>query len=312
MRNLQTAGVISKPSILYRAPQTAAQEAQIKAREKARKEAYNEAHKKEVLSSIKTPVSLAGLSPAQIAQLKARNPNINIESSEYVAAPSTNPDLNRRVIEDSNNKKIIANIANGTATEYERNIYKFGLSSGKIHKKDAAISVVKVAPPVAAAAATTATAKPEVAGNQKTTTGTKPVTRNKKAVVSVDERIKRIQRSLGVEVDGMWGKETQAAYMAMKKTQEGLGLKQDGIRGKDTTQAIYDRDMLAVNSAREMKVPTTIDQAANNNIVITQPSRTPREMRKEARIARRQLRILDKTNGEEYAAMRRGGLLYKK
>lgn len=311
MRKFQTAGVIPKPSILYRAPQTAAQDALMRAKNIA----HNKANKDPNLDDYSSPEELPKkipaiqLVPAQVARINAKQRSTNISlptaAPQYVAAPSTNPDVTRRLIEDAANKKIIANVEQGTATDYEKNLYKFKLDSGKIYAKDDIANVNKNKP----------VSKPQAvasAEKQKKKVPSKVTTASKSKAVSVDERIKRIQRSLGVEVDGMWGKETQTAYLAMKKTQEGLGLPQDGIRGKATTQGIYDRDMVAVNSAKDMKVPATFDKSAGEEIVIAQPSKTPREMRREARVTRRKINFLDKINNEEYAAMRRGGLLYKK
>jgi peptidoglycan hydrolase-like protein with peptidoglycan-binding domain len=131
-------------------------------------------------------------------------------------------------------------------------------------------------------------------------------------------RIKRIQRTLGVEVDGIEGKETKRALEAMKETQRSLGFTGkdvDGIRGVKTNAAIKAGRAKEIASYREntplpgltpaVTTRTMIDPDPNP-IRITRPERTNKEMRQEKRAYRKAIRNAP----DEFDIKRRGGIFY--
>jgi len=125
--------------------------------------------------------------------------------------------------------------------------------------------------------------------------------------------IKRIQRSLHVKDDGIWGDKTAAAFEAAKKTQESLGFTGkavDGIIGADTKKALKAlNDELHVNMNAARATKTMI---SDNQDAIRQPySRTKKEVRQDLRQIRRNDREERRAsrNMEEFN-LRTGGILY--
>jgi hypothetical protein len=126
-------------------------------------------------------------------------------------------------------------------------------------------------------------------------------------------RIKRIQRSLHVKDDGIWGDKTAAAFEAAKRTQESLGFTGkdvDGIIGTKTKGALkVAEDMLQANAAAAKITRTPI---SDNQDAIRQPySRSNREIRQDRREIRRDEREERRAsrNVDEFN-LRTGGIFY--
>lgn len=126
-------------------------------------------------------------------------------------------------------------------------------------------------------------------------------------------RIKRIQRSLHVKDDGIWGDKTAAAFEAAKRTQESLGFtgkNVDGIIGTKTKEALkVAEDMLQANAAAAKITRTPI---SDNQDGVRQPySRTNREIRQDRREIRRDEREERRAsrNVDEFN-LRTGGIFY--
>jgi hypothetical protein len=122
-------------------------------------------------------------------------------------------------------------------------------------------------------------------------------------------RIKRIQQSLRVKADGIWGPKTAAAFEAAKKTQESLGFTGkdvDGIIGTKTKAALKTQDDELHTNVEALK------ESLKPKIEIPEYySRTKREIRQDLREIRRNEREARRAsrNVEEFN-LRTGGILY--
>lgn len=163
--------------------------------------------------------------------------------ADYIIAPSTHKNTTRRLVEDAQNKRVLKNVINDTATDYEKIQYKSMVNTGRIKPvtKDNA-PVIQVTPAVRN---TKVTGKSTVEKPKDSPPIPNNNTKGRRyaiAQLAQEKRIKSIQRSLGVKDDGIWGNKTQAAYLGMKKMQRSLGVKDDGIKGKETIAAIKRRE----------------------------------------------------------------------
>jgi hypothetical protein len=174
----------------------------------------------------------------------------------------------------------------------------------------------KIAEASAAAEATKKAAKDAVvAAKAETSSSTKTVSGSLKSASSKDSpeiaRIKYIQRTLGVKVDGIWGPKSAAALETMKKTQISLGFAGkdvDGIRGTKTNTAMAARDKEAVRQATSIKALATSDRSKDPMVFAREP-KTNREMRQDKRAFRRTQREIDKAP-DEFDFKRKGGIFY--
>lgn len=138
------------------------------------------------------------------------------------------------------------------------------------------------------------------------------------------DRIKMIQRRLGVKDDGLWGAKTQAAFEAMKETQRSLGFTGkdvDGIYGQKT-QAALDKKVLdkaanakkgeeAMSDMADVEAAKKAGQLDGKTAVaasVVADSRSRREVRQDERAKRKAMKASEKERG--FASKRIGGIFY--
>ena len=138
------------------------------------------------------------------------------------------------------------------------------------------------------------------------------------------DRIKMIQRRLGVKDDGLWGAKTQAAFEAMKETQRSLGFTGkdvDGIYGKKTQAALDKRvldkadsdkrDAVAMSDMEDVEAAIksgALKRKEDVAVAVTTDTRSKRDIRKDDIAYRRALRAAEKERG--FASRRVGGIFY--
>ena len=156
---------------------------------------------------------------------------------------------------------------------------------------------------------------------KKTLPGSTRASANKESRI---DRIKMIQRRLGVKDDGLWGAKTQAAFEAMKETQRSLGFTGkdvDGIYGKKTQAALDKRvldkaasdkrDAVAMSDMEDVEAAIKSGALKGKEdvaVAVTTDTKSKRDIRKDDIAYRRALRAAEKERG--FASRRVGGIFY--